>query len=307
LLPGTLAHAIHEVVEHRLDLSLFDACYQHDETGCRADDPKILFKVVLCAYARGVVGSRRIEWFCRNNVTGMALACRQCPDHRTIAAFVSSRHPEILTLFGEMLLVCEEQQFLGGTVFALEGLKLSSNASQEWSGTLEELRHKQAKLEAKIAQVLAEHQQVEAQDRPEAGLPAVAESERDRHEAESDVVDDHEEGSAEDELAEEIGQPEGNPVEAASPTTDGRSPTGIRRRLGGGSRRSGKATARSRQQRRQQKRARRLKRLRHQAERLKTWLATHPPRIGRQGQEIQRHITDPESAKMPTSHGVVQG
>jgi transposase len=315
LLPGTLEHAIHEVVEQKLDLSLFDAHYQNDETGCRAYDPKILLKVVLFAYARGVVGSRRIEWLCRHQVTCMALACMQHPDHSTIAAFVSSRHAEILTLFGEGLLVCEERQLLGGTVFALDGLKLSSNASKEWSGTLEELRHKQAKLEAKLAQLLAEHQQVDAQgpsdEEPEAGLTVVAAPDRERHGAESVVVDEHEGGYPEAQPAEEAVPPEVvaemEPTAAASPATDGQFPTGTRRRSGGGPKRSGKATARSRQQRQQQKRARRLKRLRHQAERLKTWLASHGPRMGRQGNEIQSNIIDPESAKMPTSHGVVQG
>jgi Transposase DDE domain len=204
---------------------------------------------------------------------------------------------------------------LGGTVFALDGLKRSSNAAKAWRGTLEELRHTQAKLEAKLAQLLAEHQQVDAQgpsdEEPEAGLAAVAETDQDRQGAEAVEGDDHEGGFPEDKPAEATCQPEalpkGEPAAAASPTTDGRFPTGIRRWAYGGPRRSGKVAKRSRQQRRQPKRARRLKRLRHQAECLKRWLATHAPRMGRQGNEIQSNLPDPESAKMPTSHGVVQG
>jgi transposase len=165
LLKGTLEHAIHVLVEHKMDLSLFDGRYKNDETGCPAYDPKVLLKVVLFTYSRGFVGSRRIEWLCANHVTCMALACMQCPDHSTIAAFVSSMKAEILSLFCDILLACEEQQLLGGTVFALDGLKLSSNASKEWSGTVKELQHKQAKLEAKITQLLAEHQHVDRQDR----------------------------------------------------------------------------------------------------------------------------------------------
>lgn len=87
----------------------------------------------------------------------------QCPDHRTIAAFVSSMHQEVLSVFRDILLVCEEQQLLGGTVFARDGLKLPSNASKQWSGPGEELKHKQEKLEAKIAQLLAEHEQADAE------------------------------------------------------------------------------------------------------------------------------------------------
>ena len=43
---------------------------------------------------------------------------------------------EILPLFRDVLLVCEGMKFLGGTEFALDGLKLSSNASKKWSGTI---------------------------------------------------------------------------------------------------------------------------------------------------------------------------
>ena len=64
----------------------------------------------------------------------MALACGQKPDHSTIAAFVSSIDREIESLFTKVLLICEEEGLPGGTHFSLDGLKLSSNASKEWSG-----------------------------------------------------------------------------------------------------------------------------------------------------------------------------
>jgi hypothetical protein len=57
LVQGTLEHAIHVVVEHRMDLRLFEAHYKNDETGCPAYDPKILLKGVLFAYSRGWGGS----------------------------------------------------------------------------------------------------------------------------------------------------------------------------------------------------------------------------------------------------------
>ena len=41
---------------------------------------------------------------------------------------------EILPLYRDILLVCEEEDLLGGTFFALDGCKLSSNASKECSG-----------------------------------------------------------------------------------------------------------------------------------------------------------------------------
>ena len=156
LMPGTLEFAIHTLVEHRLNMSVFDGKYRNDETGRAAYDPKILLKLVLLAYSRGLISSRKIEQASRENVVFMALACGQHPDHSTIAAFVSSMKDEILPLFRDVLLVCEEMNLLGGTMFALDGCKLPSNASKEWSGTVAELRKKKAKIETKVAQLLAE-------------------------------------------------------------------------------------------------------------------------------------------------------
>jgi len=154
LMPGTLEFAIHTLVETRMDTSTFDDRYTNDETGRWAYDPKILLKVVLFAYSRGLISSRKIERACWGNVTFMALSCCQHPDHSTIAAFVSSMKDEILPLLREVLLVCEQENLLGGTFFALDGCKLPSNASKEWSGTISDFRRKKEKMEKKVAQLL---------------------------------------------------------------------------------------------------------------------------------------------------------
>ena len=154
LMPGTLEFAIHTLVESRIDTSIFDERYNNDEAGCSAYDPKILLKVVLFGYSRGLPSSRRIERACSENVTFMALSCAQKPDHSTIAAFVSSMKEEILLLYRDILLVCEEEDLLGGTFFALDGCKLPSNASKEWSGKIPDLERKKDKLEKKVKQLI---------------------------------------------------------------------------------------------------------------------------------------------------------
>ena len=84
LLPGTLEFAIHTLVETRLDTSGFEEKYRNDETGRSAYDPKILLKVVLLGYARGLISSRKIEQACQENVVFIALACGQQPDHKDL-------------------------------------------------------------------------------------------------------------------------------------------------------------------------------------------------------------------------------
>jgi len=164
LLPGTLEFAIHALVEERMDMSVFEEKYKNDETGRKAYDPKIMLKVILLGYARGINTSRRLEKACRDNVTFIAMTCGQYPDHSTIAAFVSSMKEQIISIYIDVLLVCEEQGLLGGTVFAVDGCKLPSNASKRWSGTIDDLKRKRAKIEKKVKQKLEEQ---EAADRRE--------------------------------------------------------------------------------------------------------------------------------------------
>jgi transposase len=163
LVPGTLEHTISELVDKHIDLSVFDGRYNNDETGATAIHPKILLKVILLAYARGMISSRQIERACQENILFMALSYGYAPDHSTIAQFISSMQSEIQRLFSNILLVCEELGLLDGTHFSLDGVKLSANVSKEWSGTLDELKHKRDKLQEKLQRVMAEHAQADQQ------------------------------------------------------------------------------------------------------------------------------------------------
>jgi transposase len=161
LMPGILEFAIHTLVEKRLDMAIFQGKYRNDATGRAAYDPKILLKVVLLAYSRGLISSRKIEQACRENVVFIALACGQQPDHSTMAAFVSSMKAELLPLFRYVLLVCEGMNLLGGTMFVLDGCKLPSNEFKEWSGTFPELQKKKQKLGTRVVRLLEEQMQTD--------------------------------------------------------------------------------------------------------------------------------------------------
>ena len=158
LIEGTIEHCINDVVENKIDVSVFNTKYNNDNTGSPAYDPKILLKVILFAYSRGIIGSRRIERACQENIVFMALSCGMAPDHSTIAHFISSMKAEIIHLFRDVLLYCEELDLLGGSHFSLDGCKLPSNASKQWSGTFKELRHKCNKLEEKVRNLVSEHE-----------------------------------------------------------------------------------------------------------------------------------------------------
>ena len=160
LIQGTLEFAINQLVEDQLDVSYFDKRYNNDQTGRSAYDPKVLLKIVLFAYSRGIIHSRKIEKACKENIIFMALSCGQQPDHSTIAAFVSTLQDQIQSLFRDVLLTCEEMGLLGGSEFSLDGCKFPGNASKQSSGTFSALKDKKEVIGKKVHSLLK--QQVEA-------------------------------------------------------------------------------------------------------------------------------------------------
>ncbi len=155
--PGTFEYTLNYLIEHELDLSVFDDRFKNDETGAPAYDPKILLKIILFAYSRGIVSSRQIEQACRENVIFMALSADSRPHFTTIADFISSMEREIAGLFLEVLLVCDDQGLIGREMFAIDGCKMPSNASKEWSGTRADFEKKAAKMEKALAGILSRH------------------------------------------------------------------------------------------------------------------------------------------------------
>jgi transposase len=226
ILPGSFEYALHEIVEEHLDLSPFEERYGNDETGRLAYDPSVLLKIVLYGYYKGIVSSRKLAEACERNVLFMALTADSRPHFTTIAEFVSQMHREVAGVFTDVLMYASELGLIGKDTFAIDGCKLPSNASKQWSGTHQELRRKQKKLQAAAEKIVARHQ---AQDAEEKLSPVAVQEEKKR--------------------------------------------TTYERKI----------------------------------EKIKRFLKTATPNLGHSGNERQSNITDPDSAKMSTNHGVIQG
>jgi len=226
ILPGSFEYALNEIVEEHIDLAPFEARYANDDTGRLAYDPAVLLKVVLYGYYKGIVSSRRLAEGCERNVQFMALSADTRPHFTTIADFVAQMHQEVAGVFTDVLMYASELKLIGRDTFAIDGCKLPSNASKQWSGTLKDLRHKQKKLQAAAQKIIERHQ---AQDAEEKRSPVVAQEEKKRATYERKIA------------------------------------------------------------------------------KIKDFLKTAKPNLGPSGNERQSNITDPDSAKMSTGHGVIQG
>ncbi len=156
---GTFEHAVHHLVDKRLDLSGFEKIYKNNDNGRPAYDPALLLKIILFAYSKGITSSREIAWCCRTNIIFMALSCQSSPHFTTIAEFISGHCEAVESLFEQVLLVCDEQGLLGNELFAIDGCKMPSNAAKEFSGTHKELASKRDKIKHLINHYTTKHQQ----------------------------------------------------------------------------------------------------------------------------------------------------
>jgi transposase len=158
---GTFEFAVNYLVDHELDLDFLEQRYNNDTTGATAYDPRILLKIILLAYSRGITSSREIARCCEENVVFMALSANSRPHFTTIADFISKMDKEVIVLFRQVLTYCDEMGLIGREMFAVDGCKLPSNASKEWSGTQSDFKKKCIKLETAIERIVGRHRKAD--------------------------------------------------------------------------------------------------------------------------------------------------
>lgn len=138
-------------------MDCFWARYKNDDVGRKAYPPELLLRIIFCAYYRGITSSRVIAGLCETDLKFMALAVGTKPHFTTIANFVSKNHEAIEILFQRVLMVCDASSLIGKEHLAMDGCKLPTNASKEWSGTHAELEKKAKKMRARAERIVAKH------------------------------------------------------------------------------------------------------------------------------------------------------
>ncbi len=113
LLPGTFEHAIHNLIENEVDMSVYFSAYKNENNGRPAYNPAILLKIILFAYSKSIKSSRDIEWHCKTNIIFKALSCDTEPHNTTIASFISGHPESVASVFEQILLTCDNQGLLG--------------------------------------------------------------------------------------------------------------------------------------------------------------------------------------------------
>jgi transposase len=170
ILPGSFEHALTLLIDKDVALEAFEARFKNDEVGAPAYSPAVLLKIVLLAYSKGIVRSREIEALCKDNVLFNAISGDSQPHFTTIAKFISTQHAAIVQLFARVLVICNREGLIGRQMFAIDGVKLPSNASKAKSGRRADFERQAAKMQAQVEKILEHHRAADTQgDAPEGG------------------------------------------------------------------------------------------------------------------------------------------
>jgi transposase len=130
-----LAWFVIDVVD-QLDLAAFERSYRADAHGRPPYDPAVMVGLLLYAYCLGVRSSRAIERRCVEDVAFRVVAGGLRPDHATIARFRSRHSAALAGLLVDSLRLCAQAGLVKLGVVALDGTKMSTDASPDRNRTL---------------------------------------------------------------------------------------------------------------------------------------------------------------------------
>ncbi|MFT6910205.1 MAG: transposase, partial [Oleiphilaceae bacterium] len=154
---NTFEYCLYHLLENDELLSDFYARYKNKHVGRKAYPPALLLRIIFYAYYRGITSSRVIERSCKTDLKFIALSAGMQPHFTTIADFVSTNCQAINGLFHKVLLVCDQSGLIGKEHFAIDGCKLPTDASKQWSGTHAELRKKSDKMKEAAIKIVNRH------------------------------------------------------------------------------------------------------------------------------------------------------
>jgi len=157
---NTYEYSLYRLLEREGMLREFSKLYKNKHSGRKAYPPALLLRVIFFAYYRGITSSRVIASLCKTDLKFMALAGGETPHFTTFANFVSAYPEAIADVFRKVLLVCDESGLIGKQHFAIDGCKLPSDASKQWSGTHDELQRKADRMRKSAQKIVDKASQV---------------------------------------------------------------------------------------------------------------------------------------------------
>ena len=146
---GHLAHHVSDLVDG-LDLTAFYAPYEGDGRRNAPYEPRMLVKVLLYAYATGVLSSRGIARKLEEDVAFRVLAAGNFPQHRTVCEFRRRHLGDFKRLFVVVVRLAQE---LGPASFgklSVDGTKVRANASKRKAMSYGRMQEEERRLASEV-------------------------------------------------------------------------------------------------------------------------------------------------------------
>ncbi|MFU0788524.1 IS1182 family transposase [Virgibacillus proomii] len=124
-----IAYAVNDIVEQIPDEAFADFLH---ETGCPAYHPRMMMKIILCAYTQSVFSGRKIEALLKDSVRMMWLAQAYEPSYRTINRFrVNEEVKELLRqCFVQFRCQLVQEKLIEEEAIFIDGTKIEANANK---------------------------------------------------------------------------------------------------------------------------------------------------------------------------------
>jgi transposase len=125
---GDICRVIDEAVES-INLTCIESKFK--EEGNTAYHPRMMLKIILYSYAKGIYSSRKIAQELESNIFYWYLSGRQKPDFRTTCLFRSRHANELKDVFREVVRLCLKLGVAKLLTVAIDGTKIRANASKD--------------------------------------------------------------------------------------------------------------------------------------------------------------------------------
>lgn len=166
-----LARFVVEVID-RLDLA--ELTSQYAGRGSAAHHPAVLLGLLVYGYASGVHSSRKIERATYDSVAFRYVAANTHPDHDTLATFRRRFLKEVESLFVQVLVLAREMKLLKLGHIALDGTKITANASKHRALSWAHANKIEAQLRREVQTLLALAEKTDCSGAPD-GMDVPAE------------------------------------------------------------------------------------------------------------------------------------
>jgi len=154
--PDHLARVVDELIES-LGVDRLNRRYQHT-AGEAAYDQRLLCKLWIFAYARGITSGRELARQCLENLAFRFLTDGQCPNHRTLSGFRRAKRRLLRWVFAKTVVVGRQMGLVRLGEVAIDSVKLQADARPSGKRTAKQLQESLAELDAYLAESEAQDQ-----------------------------------------------------------------------------------------------------------------------------------------------------